>query len=124
MSEDRLAKLLLEDRQARAERFKYIAPNCFACGRSYYPSVLVGDASTRFCGRTCREAYDAGYMPKPDLDPFSVKWADGVTVKRREEEEDLIRPRKLCVKCGARLPVWGKSRKVPSNRKYCQGCSR
>ena len=126
MNEDRLAKLLLEDRQARVRRQRYIAPICFAWGRSYQPLPLSGDDSTRFCGRTCREAYDAGYMPKPELDPFSVKWADGVTVNRRTDRipnDELIRPRRPCLRCGGNMPVWIRGKRVSASRKFCPGCT-
>jgi hypothetical protein len=43
--------------------------------------------------------------------------------KRAESEgQDLIRPRRVC-KCGRRIPVWHKGRKVPSSRQLCFGCS-
>jgi hypothetical protein len=43
--------------------------------------------------------------------------------KRAElEGRDLIRPRRLC-KCGRRIPVWHKGRKVPGSRMLCFGCS-
>jgi hypothetical protein len=44
--------------------------------------------------------------------------------KRAESAGDLIRPRKLCARCGAKLPVWIKGRKVPSSRKLCDACQR
>jgi hypothetical protein len=43
--------------------------------------------------------------------------------KRAElEGRDLIRPRRLCAKCGGRIPVWDKGRKVPSSRVLCFVC--
>jgi hypothetical protein len=36
--------------------------------------------------------------------------------------EDLIRPRHLCERCGAKLPVWIKGKKVPVTRRFCAAC--
>jgi hypothetical protein len=38
--------------------------------------------------------------------------------------DELIRPRRLCGRCGNPLPVWVKGKKVPATRKYCAGCAR
>ena len=38
--------------------------------------------------------------------------------------DELIRPRRLCERCGNPLPVWLKGKKVPATRKYCAGCAR
>ena len=100
---------------------------CFVCGRSYYPVSSKGDDSTRFCCRVCRQAYDRGYQPNPQADVFAVHIRDwkilagppGVQIgasyyvpildkprkkrsAKRLENDELIRPRTLCVKCGAK----------------------
>jgi hypothetical protein len=77
MSES-LAKQLLEDRQSRADRPRYVATTCFACGRPYQPKSASGDDSTRFCSANCRQAFDNGFPPYSEhskLDPFAVtRW--------------------------------------------------
>jgi hypothetical protein len=137
-----LAKLFLEDRQARVGRQRYVAPICVACGRSYHPPAPGGDNSIRFCGRTCREAYDGGFTPEPPFDPFSVKrWkvivgnpgalnAAGYPIDDRRKartdcipNEELIRPRRPCLRCGGNMPVWIRGKRVSKTRKFCPGCT-
>ena len=36
---------------------------------------------------------------------------------------ELVRPRKLCQRCGAKLPVWINGKQVRSDRKFCIACS-
>jgi len=137
---DPLARQILEDRQTRG--FKYIAPTCFACGRSYQPPVPSGDDSTRFCSATCREAFDGGFTPEPPFDPFGVRrWrviagnpkaidATGYPVDDRRKprtdgipNDELIRPRRPCLRCGGKMPVWIKGKRVSASRKFCPGCT-
>jgi hypothetical protein len=74
----RLADLLIEDRDARARRAKYQAPECITCGRLYHPRPPNAGDNTRFCSDACRKAFDAGfpaYSREQQFDPFKVaRW--------------------------------------------------
>jgi predicted nucleic acid-binding Zn ribbon protein len=134
-----LAKSLLEDRRARAERTsveKY--PTCLVCGRTY---ARPG----RFCSDTCIRAFDDGAWPyRPPIDVFSVAPLDWKIVAgppgaaigsayyakperkgpARIPNSELVRPRRQCAKCGQNLPVWVNGKKARKNQKFCQTCSR
>jgi hypothetical protein len=111
------------------------------------------DNTWRFCSTRCREAYDAGfpaydpsYVRKLTDVSLAAWWVvagpssveigsqyyapiiEAAERKRRrltrsKVSEELIRPRKLCQRCGAKLPVWVNGKHVRSDRKYCTGCS-
>jgi hypothetical protein len=124
VSASKLAKAILADRHTGRESTSRAG---FVCCRSYHP---VASKGTRFCCRVCRQAYDRGYQPNPQADVFEVPIRDWKILagppatnrashyapildkprKKRSakklKNDELIRPRKLCVKCGAKLPVW------------------
>jgi hypothetical protein len=67
----------------------------------------------------------------PDVEIGSGYYADILDrgLKRAKRigklsNDELIRPRRLCKRCGNPLPVWIKGKKVPATRKYCAGCAR
>jgi hypothetical protein len=117
---------------------KPAAQECFSCGRSY---GAHGDGG--FCSPRCREWFDAGNPPcdrsyvrsVTDMPLKAWKVAAGAVIgsspwqsvidasERGEQQKDLIRPRKLCDRCGARIPPWIKGRAVNSNRTRCFACS-
>jgi hypothetical protein len=137
----------------RAEPTRTRAPECFACGRSFMPLPSTGDDNVHaFCSARCRQAYDAGFPAHNSgkVDVFAVPlsaWRvvagpPGVEIgsqyyapiieaverqrkrlARRNGGKDLIRPRKLCQRCGAKLPVWINGKQVRSDRKFCIACS-
>jgi predicted nucleic acid-binding Zn ribbon protein len=117
------------------------APTCFVCGRPY----SKGDG--RFCASKCREAFDRGATPYevprdlmlvPMRDWKIVAGPPGVEIgasyyaplldRKRPKQagklaaDELIRPRRPCVKCGTPLPVWLKGKRVPITRKFCEMC--
>jgi hypothetical protein len=116
----------------------------FACGRSFTYRGPQGDDSGRFCSSVCQKAHDSGFQQEPPLDVFAVKaWKiiagppgaeigasyEPISRKRKKRSakpgnDELIRPRRLCVKCGAKLPVWVNGKKARKTQKYCLGCSR
>jgi hypothetical protein len=139
---DRLADALLRDILDKPAATKP-APVCHACGRSY--SGAGYGVSGRFCSERCVAAYDAGLpafepgyvsritaMPlsawrivagPPDIEIGSNPWQSIIAASERKRAKlDLIRPRKLCESCGAKLPVWVNGRKVSAARKLCDGC--
>jgi hypothetical protein len=149
---ERYAAQIEADRQAHIARPKHEAPTCFSCGRGFAYKGPQGDESGRFCSTRCREWYDAGksaYDP-PEvtvaritrvplrewkviagrLKIGSAYYADILDrpkkAKRigRLSNDELIRPRRLCERCGSPLPVWLKGQQVPVTRKYCAGCAR
>src|SRR6516225_6822868 len=127
------------------------AAECFACGRSFLLRPSSGDDSNRFCSTRCREGYDAGfpaydpgYVRKlmdvplaawkvvagpPGIEVGSQYYAPIIEAAERRRRrlarskgaEELIRPRKLCQRCGAKLPVWVNGKQVRSDRKFCIG---
>ena len=135
----------------RTEPVRTNAPECFACGRSMVRRATDGDNNSRFCSIRCQAAYDAGLPAhhSSKVDVFDVPlsaWRvvagpPGVeigsqhyapiieAVERRRKRSargsggELIRPRKLCQRCGAKLPVWINGKQVRSDRKFCTACS-
>jgi hypothetical protein len=136
----------------RTDRPKTDAPKCHTCGRPFVPRPNNdGDDNTwAFCSTRCREYYDAGW-PAYDPDyvrkitdvPLAawkvVAGPPGIgsqyyapvieaservrkRLARSKGGQELIQPRKLCQRCGAKLPVWIDGRKVPASRKLCDGC--
>jgi endogenous inhibitor of DNA gyrase (YacG/DUF329 family) len=111
------------------------------------------DNTYAFCSARCREAYDNGwqaYSSNTTERVFSVllsAWRvvagpAGVEIGsqyyapiieaverqrkrlvRSRSGEELIRPRRLCQRCGAKLPVWANGKQVRSDRKFCTACS-
>jgi hypothetical protein len=67
----RLARALLRDRE-RATAINSTA-SCFLCDRSYTYRGPSGDDSGRFCGRLCRQAYDAGSRPQSSPQLYSLR---------------------------------------------------
>jgi hypothetical protein len=152
MKTSRLAAILARDLLRTEEPTKTETPTCFACGRSMLHRPTDGDDNSRFCSIRCQEAYDAGFPAygSRKVDVFDVPisaWRvvagpPGVeigsqyyapiieAVERRRKRlarsrsgEELIRPRKLCQRCGAKLPVWANGKQVRSDRKFCTACS-
>jgi hypothetical protein len=106
---------------------------CLSCGR-------------RFCSARCREWFDAGnpaYDPQavvrinavpsrdwranagpPGLEVGSAYYV-GILARAKAPvigklaNDELIRPRRLCERCGHPVPVWIKGRKVSERRKRC-----
>jgi 5-methylcytosine-specific restriction endonuclease McrA len=129
------------------------ARECFACGRPFMPRPSTGDDNMHaFCSARCREACDAGFPTYGSwkVDAFDVlisAWRvvagpAGVEIgsqyyapiieaverqrkrlARSRSGEELIRPRRLCQRCGAKLPVWINGKQVRSDRKFCTACS-
>jgi hypothetical protein len=147
-----LAALILADREVRTARPKYEAMECLSCGRGLNYKGPSGDDSGRFCHARCREWYDAGnptYEPSklvvervnqvplrdwrvvagpPGLGVGPAYYV-GILARTRAPvigkltNDELIRPRRLCERCGHPVPVWIKGRKVSERRKYCLKCS-
>jgi hypothetical protein len=136
----------------RTEPAKTETPTCYACGRSFLPRSSTGDDNTHaFCSTRCREAYDAGFpayngskvdvfaVPlsawrvvagPPGIEIGSQYYAPIIEAVERQRKRlargsggELIRPRKLCQRCGAKLPVWINGKQVRSDRKFCTACS-
>ena len=136
----------------RTERPKTDPPACHTCGRSFMPRPSSGDYNTwRFCSTRCREGYDVGFpaydlvrkltdvplaawrvaAEPPGIEVGSQYYAPIIEAAERKRRrlarskggEELIRPRKLCQRCGANLPVWVNGKQVRSDRKYCTACS-
>jgi hypothetical protein len=128
------------------------AAECFACGRSFLPRPSTGADNTHaFCSTRCREAYDGGWpaytsnktdvfdVPmsasrvvagSPGVEIGSQYYAPIIEAVERHRKRlargsggKLIRPRKLCQRCGAKLPVWINGKQVRSDRKFCTACS-
>jgi hypothetical protein len=120
---------------------------CFTCGRSFSYRTPHTDNSGRFCTPNCRLAFDHGLPPyEPPSDPGKVPMRDWLVAagppglergsryyaplldRKRPRDpggipsEDLIRKRRTCSRCGARLPVWLRGKRVPLIRKFCDGC--
>jgi hypothetical protein len=126
---------------------------CFLCGRGFTYRGSHENDSGRFCGSKCREAYDAEKRAPQYGDPCDVPLPSWIVVagppnvavgsryyeqldqdlkaqRRRVEQrlgkipdEELTRPRRTCAKCGGRIPVWIKGKKVSERRKLCLTCS-
>ena len=126
---------------------------CFACGRPFMPRPSIGDDNSHaFCSTHCRDAYDTGFpaYSGSKLDVFAVPlsawrvvagppgieigsqyYAPIIEAVERQRQRlahsrsgaELIRPRKLCQRCGAKLPVWINGKQVRSDRKFCTACS-
>jgi hypothetical protein len=147
-----IEKELLAERAERAARPETKTPTCISCGRGFTYRGPQGDDSGRFCHARCREWFDAG-NPAHELAAEErvnrvplrawkiVAGPPGVAigaayyppildrakkVKRigKLANDELIRPRRLCERCGEPLPVWVKGKKVSASRKYCAGCAR
>ena len=128
------------------------AAECFACGRSFLPRPSTGDDNVHaFCSARCRQAYDVGFpaynsnkvdvfaVPlsawrvvagPPAIEIGSQHYAPIIEAVERQRKRlarssggELIRPRKLCQRCGAKLPVWINGKQVRSDRKFCTACS-
>ena len=147
-----LAAILARDLLS-TEPTKTETPTCYACGRSFMPRPSTGDDNVHaFCSAKCREAYDGGWpaynnnktdvfdVPMsawlvvagpPGVEIGSQYYAPIVEAIERQRKrlargrsgEELIRPRKLCQRCGAKLPVWINGKQVRSDRKFCTACS-
>jgi hypothetical protein len=136
-----LTQRLLEDRKSHLAERTPSSIDCFGCGRSFTYRGPKGDDSGRFCGATCRNAYDNGFR-RQHVDVFSISPLDwkvrtgplevevgaqyyaprNSRKSERLANDDLIRPRRQCVKCGQNLPVWIKGKKARKNQKFCQTC--
>ena len=128
------------------------AAECFACGRSFLPRPSTGDDNVHaFCSPRCRQAYDVGFpaydsnkvdvfaVPlsawrvvagPPAIEIGSQHYAPIIEAVERQRKRlarssggELIRPRRLCQRCGAKLPVWINGKQVRSDRKFCIACS-
>ena len=137
----------------RTEPVKTETPTCFACGRTFMPRPSAGDDNVRaFCSARCRDAYDGGWpvYNNNKMDVFGAPMStwrvlagppgvgigskyyaplvEAIERKRGRHTRssggvELIRPRKLCQRCGAKLPVWINGKQVRSDRKFCTACS-
>jgi hypothetical protein len=147
-----LAAALTRDALAHRSALAVTVLPCFACGHSFTYHGPSGDDSGRFCFAQCREWHDAGNPPAAENPGFHPRgeelwrekglpelyglrgwksdgreyYADIIAASDRKRAElagrELIRPRKLCAKCGGRIPVWINGRKVRADRIHCDAC--
>jgi hypothetical protein len=105
--------------------------------------------NARFCSGRCREWFDNGNPPHdpnhlrritevplaswrivagpPGVEIGSLYYAPilghALHKAAAAATDGPIRPRRLCERCGARLPVWVAGRRVRTDRKFCQRCA-
>jgi hypothetical protein len=60
----------------------------------------------------------------PNIEIGSLYYAPIIEAskRKRQGETELIRPRRFCQRCGAKLPVWINGKQVRADRKFCDAC--
>jgi hypothetical protein len=147
MKAETVARAILSDRDKLAAKPQREIFRCFTCERPYTKGD--GRFCSANC-RNALDAglppgeFNPGLHPEllpnlyglegwrvvggpPGIEVGPLYYADIIEAcdwkrEAKAEGEDLIRPRRRCKGCGAKLPVWIKGRKVPSSRKFCDGC--
>ena len=114
--------------------------SCISCGQRFVYKFPEGDNSGRFCSVRCQEYYDAGGQPPQEIEDHGIRnwkviagpltgdpYTDIIAASDRKRsaaagQDELIRPKRFCARCGGRIPVWKDGREVQSRRRFCFIC--